>query len=211
MADRAIIFIDGNNWYHHLKEAGVQRTFSLDYKKVSEKLIGPRNWAGTRFYIGRVDVRQGAQVYADSRRFLDALVKTDPRISVHLGRIEPRTEDNEAAKEILRYIHGLSMQIDSQVFTQLVSFVKKHERTQFWVEKAVDVNLAIDMVTMAINNDYDAAYLLSADGDFTKAAEFVRSRGKKVYAASPGKGAQLAAAVDSFTHIPASWVSDCYK
>jgi len=67
-------------------------------------------------------------------------------------------------------------------------------------------------VTMAINNDYDAAYLLSADGDFTKAVEFVRIRGKKVYAAaSPGKGAQLAAAVDSFIHIPASWVSDCYK
>ena len=211
MGDRAVVFIDGNNWYHHLKEAGVQNTFSLDYKKISEKLLGPRIWVATRFYIGQVDVRQGAQVYADSRRFLDGLAKTDPRISVHLGRLERRTEVNEAAKEILRYVHGLSMQINAQVFSQLVAFVKKHERTQFWVEKAVDVNLAIDMVTMAISDNYDAAYLLSADGDFTKAVEFVRSRGKKVYAVSPGQGAQLAAAVNTFIHIPGSWVSDCYK
>ena len=92
-----------------------------------------------------------------------------------------------------------------------MAFVKKHERTQFWIEKAVDVNLAIDMVTMAISGSYDAAYLLSADGDFTKAVEFVRSRGKKVYAASFGRGAQLAKAVDTFIPLKPVWLTDCYK
>jgi uncharacterized LabA/DUF88 family protein len=213
MAIRAIIFIDGNNWYHRLKEVGVRNTFNLDYKKISEKLVGSaRNWIGTRFYIGQVDVRQGAKVYADHRRFVDGLIKTDPRITVHQGRMEPRFEENEAAKQLLRYVHGLTMKINSQVFQELVALAKTYEKIQVWVEKAVDVQLAIDMVVMAIRDEYDAAYILSADGDFTGAVEFVRSLGKKkVYAASPGQGAQLAAAVDSFIHIPRGWVSDCYK
>ena len=53
------------------------------------------------------------------------------------------------------------------------------------VEKAVDVMLAVDLVAMAIRNEYEAAYVLSADGDYTPAVEIARSLGKKVYAAAP--------------------------
>jgi len=140
--DRAIVFIDGNNWYHCLKEASVADKFRLDYKKISEKLLGPRNWIGTRYYIGRVDSRQAATVYADQRRFINALEKTDPRITVHLGRIEPRVVESEAASELLQYVHGLKMKIDTRVFTELVALTKRHEQALVWVEKAVDVQLA---------------------------------------------------------------------
>lgn len=54
MADRAVLFIDGNNWYHSLSELGVGDLGRLDYAKISEKLVGPRTWIGTRYYIGRV-------------------------------------------------------------------------------------------------------------------------------------------------------------
>ncbi len=209
--DRAIVFIDGNNWYHCLKEASVADKFRLDYKKISEKLLGPRNWIGTRYYIGRVDSRQGATVYADQRRFIDALEKTDPRITVHLGRIEPRVVESEAASELLQYVHGLKMKIDTRVFTELVALAKRHEQALVWVEKAVDVQLAVDMVVMADRDEYDAAYLLSADGVFTGAVEHVRTLGKKVYAACPGHGAQLARAVNSFIHLSTGWFDGCYK
>ena len=43
-----------------------------------------------------------------------------------------------------------------------------------WVEKAVDVMIATDMVSKAYENKYDIAYLLSADGDFTHAIKKVR-------------------------------------
>ncbi len=52
MADRAILFIDGNNWYHSLVEIGLTVLGDLDYRKISEKLLGPRDWIGTRYYIG---------------------------------------------------------------------------------------------------------------------------------------------------------------
>jgi hypothetical protein len=42
MADRGVVFIDGNNWFHSLKTAGVTDKFRLDYAKISRKLLGPR-------------------------------------------------------------------------------------------------------------------------------------------------------------------------
>jgi uncharacterized LabA/DUF88 family protein len=72
--------------------------------------------------------------------------------------------------------------------------------------------LAVDMVMvmMAQRDEYDAAYILSADGDYTPAADAVRAFGKKVYAVSPLPGAQLANAVDRFIRIDRGWFKDCY-
>ena len=68
------------------------------------------------------------------------------------------------------------------------------ERVAVKVEKAVDVMVAVDMVSMALRGEYESAYVLSADGDLTPAVEEVRRMGKSVYIASPNRGAQLAAA-----------------
>lgn len=86
-----------------------------------------------------------------------------------------------------------------------------HRRAEVMVEKAVDVMLAVDLVVMAERNEFDAAYLLSADGDFTPAVAAARAVGKKVYAASPARGAQLAAAVNSFISLKREWFSECYR
>ncbi len=47
-------------------------------------------------------------------------------------------------------------------------------------EKAVDVILAINLVMMARNNDYDVAYLITGDSDLTPAVEMARQIGKEV-------------------------------
>ena len=58
---------------------------------------------------------------------------------------------------------------------------EEHQNTTVMVEKAVDVMLAVDLVVMAERNEFDVAYLLSADGDYTPAVEHVRTLGKQVY------------------------------
>ena len=70
--------------------------------------------------------------------------------------------------------------------------------------------LAIDMVSMAIHDEYDVAYLLAADGDYTPAASAVRGLGKKVIAAAPRAGAQLAAKVDTYMRLKKSWFAGCF-
>ena len=210
MTDRAVVFIDGNNWFHSLGHVKVADRARLSYGKISEKLLGPRKWIGTRYYIGKVNQQSSPGLYAQQRRFLSSLERTDPRISVHLGRIEAHTADNEAAKELREYLGRLTTRIDPVVFSELNDIAKRHSHLNVHVEKAVDVFLAVDLVRMAIDDAYDAAYVLSADGDFTPAVEAVRSLNKKVYAASPQRGAQLASVVNSFIPLDSAWFSDCY-
>lgn len=211
MTDRAVVFVDGNNWYHSLCNIGVEDRARLDYQKISTKLLGPRQWVATRYYIGQVNQKYNPSLYAQQRSFLAGLKSTDSRISVHLGRIEPRIASNEAAIELREYLGKLTTKIDSAVFAELSEIANRHSNATVFVEKAVDVFLAVDLVAMAISDAYDAAYLLTADGDYTPAVEAVRNLNKKVYAASPSSGAQLAKAVNSFIHLPAAWFDDCYR
>lgn len=103
MSDRAILFVDGNNWYHGLTDAGVQSLAQLDYCKIASKIVGSaREWIGTRYYIGQVTQTGNAKLYADQRRFLASLTAADKRITVHLGRIETRPAKSDCADELLR-------------------------------------------------------------------------------------------------------------
>lgn len=210
MVDRAVVFIDGNNWFHGLCDVGVADRGRLDYRKISEKLLGPRDWIETRYYIGQLNQTHNASLYAQQRSFLARLISTDSRISVHFGRTEPRNTSNEAANELRSYLASIKGKIDTTIFSDLSDIAKRHADATVFVEKAVDVFLAIDLVTLAINNTYDAAYLLTADGDYTPAVDAARKLGKKVYAASCRSGARLAQAVNSFIRLQQSWFADCY-
>jgi uncharacterized LabA/DUF88 family protein len=211
MTDRAVIFIDGNNWFHGLCKAAVEDRGRLDYKKISEKLVGPRVWLETRYYIGQINQRDNPTLYAQQRSFLAGLKSTDSRISVHFGRIEPHAASDDAAVELSAYLAKMGAKIDPAVFSELNEIATRHSKATVYVEKAVDVFLAVDLVTMALSDSYDAAYVLSADGDYTPAVQVVRGLKKKVYAASCLSGAQLAGVVHSFIHLQRAWFDDCYR
>lgn len=210
MAERAFVFVDGNNWYHGLKNVGVSAIATLDYRKIASKLAGPRTWLETRYYVGQLPQAGNQRAYANQRRFASEFLAADARHSIHWGRIESHRAKNEAAIELLAYLASMPQRIDSAVYKDLVALGVKHRDVSVMVEKAVDVNLSIDVVLMAERDAYDTAYVLSADGDYTPAVSFVRSLGKKVFAASCGYGAKLAASVDSYIHLPPSWFTDCY-
>jgi uncharacterized LabA/DUF88 family protein len=210
VADRAIVFIDGNNWFHGLCHGRVENRSELDYRKISRKLLGPREWVGTRYYIGQINQKHNPSLYAQQRRFLAGLQSTDSRISVHLGRIAPHTATNEAAMELQNYLQSFQTRIDPEILAGLMDIANRHSESIVFVEKAVDVFLAVDLVSLALDDAYDAAYLLSADGDYTPAVESVRRLGKKVYVASLLSGAQLSQVVNSFIHLDPSWFRDCY-
>lgn len=211
MADRALVFIDGNNWYHSLRDLGVADLGRLNYARISEKLLGPRSWVATRYYIGQVQQADNARLYADQRRFIAALQATDRRISCHFGRLELRSMSSECAEDLLQYLNSMPVRIDTTVYKELLQLAHSHRKAKVFVEKAVDVMMACDVVSLAEQDIYDAAYMLTADGDFTPAAEIARRLGKKVYAASPSSGARLAAATNAFIKVDRQWFEDCYN
>ncbi len=173
--------------------------------------LGTRQWVETRYYIGRVPQQGDHTLYASQRRFIASLLATDNRISIHFGRLEQRPAIDRTARELKRYLHNLPVKIDAQVYRDLYRIAQQYSGATTYVEKAVDVNLAVDLVVMAERDEFDSAYILSADGDFTPAVKAVRVHNNKiVYAASPSKGAELAAAVNTFIPLRVEWFGDCY-
>lgn len=211
MPDRAAVFVDGNNWYHALRGIGMSDIGRLSYPKICSKLVGPaRSWVSMRYYVGQVNQAEEAKQYADQRRFISHLEASDTRISVRLGRLETRHAESAAASELLAYLGSLKTRIDPTVYKDLLALGQRHRRVAVKIEKAVDVMLAVEMVVQAERGEYDCAYLLSADGDFTPAVEAVRGLDKKVYISSPGYGARLAAAANSYIRLDSAWFDDCW-
>jgi uncharacterized LabA/DUF88 family protein len=208
---RAILFVDGNNWYHSLRRNSVPAPSELDYAKVSRKLLGPREWIETRYYIGAVPEWWNPQAHAEQHRFLNQLGKTDPRISIHLGRLEPRPELNPLADRIREYLATTPHAIDPHARTDLRKLANKHATVMTLKEKAVDIMLAVDLIRLGGDGQYDAAYILSADGDFTPAVEAVRATGRTVYAASPDMGYALRSVVKTYIRLERPWFLDCYR
>ena len=54
-----------------------------------------------------------------------------------------------------------------------------------YVEKKVDVAIAVDLVRMAYEDQYDVAYLLSADADYVTAVKEAQRVGKAVFVRLP--------------------------
>jgi len=77
-------------------------------------------------------------------------------------------------------------------------------------EKGVDVRLAVDMVAFAAKNLYDVAVLVSADGDFADAVQYVKDMGKHVEVAYPplGKLHHLRQICDKFVLLDEKYLRD---
>ncbi len=79
---RVMIFIDGSNLYHVLKQNTDKR--NLDYKKFAEKLCGDRELIRTYYYNIRQESPDNPKLAESQDRFLNALYETD-YLEVKLG------------------------------------------------------------------------------------------------------------------------------
>lgn len=52
--ERVLIIIDGNNFYHRLKELELSRLLSFDYEKVVQFLVSNRVLVSKNYYIGAI-------------------------------------------------------------------------------------------------------------------------------------------------------------
>jgi uncharacterized LabA/DUF88 family protein len=145
---RAFVFIDGNNFYHRLRELGdrlgqKRRLLEFDYRGFVDRLIVPHQLVGIRYYVGAIrrsnHDERSERLYADQQKLLARL----ERQGIH---------------------HSLGTLI-------------RHPDQSFH-EKGVDVRLAVEMIRYARENTYDIAYRISSDTDLVAAVEEVQSFGK---------------------------------
>ena len=164
------------------------------------------------FTLGRLKQKHNKEEYDKQRKFLSRLDRQD-KVHVFPGRVERRVAKNKA-NNLGVWLDALSQRkkgnaVPSWVKRELRDIAAKGDFVL--VEKAVDVNIAIDMVSMAYDDKYDVAYLLSADGDYTPAVEKVRGMGCRVFVASPAKGYEISRAANVFIHLRRENFDDCWE
>ena len=127
--------------------------------------------------------------------------------------MEPRTEDNALADELMRFLgapRAPEKRLSPEVYGALEALAIRHRRVTYWIQKAVDTLLVCDLARMAVENQYDVAYVLSLDGDMTPGIEFARSFGKRVFGAGPeGPNYQVKQACNAFIVIDEERLSTC--
>jgi uncharacterized LabA/DUF88 family protein len=77
-------------------------------------------------------------------------------------------------------------------------------RSGTFVEKGVDIAIAVDMLSMAYHDAYDVAILVSSDGDFAKVINAVKDLGKHVEAACFPRAFHVREAADRTIELTAA-------
>jgi len=152
---RAVVFVDGSNWYHKLKKLlnahlaiganEVKPPVDFDLFGFAQNLIAPDTLIEIRYYIGKVrrvkgDIKSEA-MYANQQRLIGFLQQQN--VTIGFGHL-------------INYPDG--------------SF---HE-------KGVDILLAVEMMRLVLEKKYDVAYLVSSDTDLVPAVNECRRLGSEV-------------------------------
>jgi len=177
-----MVFIDGSNFYHGLKNNLGQT--NVDFFTFGKKLAGADRLVRIAYYNSPRRRQDGDAEYRDQQRFFRYL-QTVPGLTVHLGRLEPRTRFCPKCNDTYKIL----------------------------VEKDVDVNVAVDMLSGAVDDAYDTAILVSGDGDFHRLITAVRKMAKSVKVAffATGQARALVAASDEFIMLYYGFMADCWR
>lgn len=129
---------------------------------------------GTNFYFGCKGLMGNAKI--DFHKFSRLLVKDRSLIRTYYYNSPLNKELDEIKyKSQQRFFEQLKG--TPYLELRLGRLVK---RNGVLVEKGTDVSIAIDMLTLAWNNVYDTAVLVSGHGDFAAAVKSVKDKGKHV-------------------------------
>lgn len=179
----------------------------MDFVRVGQRLADGRRVCEVRYYVGAV--REDLARVREQRRFLRAL--REQGVEVFLGRIQRNRMSAQAAAEragLRSAFAGREDEVPPDLWETLRAYWNSTP-TQY-KEKGVDTRISVDLVDLAYRDDYEVAYLLSADGDFVPAVAVARRLGKTVFAASPGSGNELKKAVNGYLKLSPAWFDGLY-
>jgi len=154
LVKRAVVFIDGQNLYHSVRESFGYTYPNYDVVALSRSICQTKGWelVQVRFYTGIPD-------------------KND----------DPFWNYFWVAK--LRVMSWQKIHIYSRQLRYRNRIVKLPDGTEYTFlageEKGIDVRLAIDTIRMAHHNGYDVALIFSQDQDLSEVASEIRTIAKE--------------------------------
>ena len=165
---------------------------------------------GSNFYFS---IKSKFNVKVDIEKFCKKLVgnKELIKINYYIAPLNQKTHPKQYLGQQkffdeLKKIDNLNI-----IFGRLEK--RKRDSEIYYVEKATDVNLALDLVLDAQAESYDEAYLISNDGDFSGAVNAAQNFGKSVIYVAIGNRKSIShylKKVASLTfYITEKYIEDC--
>ena len=139
---RTVFYIDGFNLYFGLKELGWRRYYWLNVQEISRRLTRPhQQLVRVRYFTARI-TGPDRKKQLRQNTYLQAL-ETLPLVEIHYGHYLAHTRKcKKCGSSFTRYN-----------------------------EKRSDVNIAVNLLTDAMDDLYDTAVLISGDGDLVPAVQ----------------------------------------
>lgn len=185
--ERVIVYIDGFNLYHGLKDSSLRSSRWLDIVGLCEAILLPHQDLHLVRYFTAI-VKRDAQASGRQTTYLDALVATGG-IEIHKGFYQ---------------VSNAKMKCH-QCGDEQARCPSCKARYQRFEEKQSDVNMALHLLADAEDDCYDTAMLITGDSDLVPAIALVKQRfpAKNVVAAFPPKrsGKHIAAVADAALKI----------
>lgn len=156
---RVLVYADGLNLYHGLRDKGWRRYYWLDVRRLAQRLLLPdQTLVAVRYFTARVSAEPADPLKPHRQSaYLDALA-TLPDLTIHYGHFMSRERRCPQCGAVWRS----------------------------YEEKMTDVNIAVEMLGDAADDAFDTAILISADSDLVGPVRAVRERyGKRVVVAFP--------------------------
>tara|TARA_Y100000310_G_scaffold253790_1_gene260739 strand:- start:2101 stop:2643 length:543 start_codon:yes stop_codon:yes gene_type:complete len=169
-------------------------------------------------------------IYIDGSNFYFSIKKTFG-CKINIEKFCKKLTKGRDLVNINYYISPIAQLSNSEMYAEQQSFfeklkkidklkiifgrLEKHKRDGkvFYVEKTTDINLAQDLIFDSIDNDYNQAYLISNDGDFSGVVSSIIKRfGKEIFYVAIGNkksiSYHLKKVASSTIKITESFISD---
>lgn len=186
-SNKAIVFIDGNNLYHCLKDMGLKlplESYPTLCVTICEKF--GLNWEKTCYYNSVPTPKPGKEGigYWKHIDFLKALGNL-PKFEVKTRKLQRRS-NYEIQQKKLRFLKTLKLckacrpMVEQNCLDCVGDFSDK--------EKGIDVLLAVEMIEKALKKECDYCVLVSGDADFIPVLKLIVANKRKIKSVSVPKG-----------------------
>ncbi len=183
--ENAVLFIDGNNLYHNLKEMKIKPS-NLDFNKFVKLITNHFKFSvqEVRYYNSMPTIKDGSNLYYSHLKFIDSLkILSKFKVFTRKLQVHSNKELIKAKQELIESMElcNLCKPLVEENLLGAINNVKKKE-------KGIDVMLAVDLIDYAINKKTKKIILISGDADFIPALNLAKQYGVEVLSSALAKG-----------------------
>lgn len=167
-------------------------------------------------------------VFIDGANLLHGLSEDFNRIDIDFENLVNKLIGARSLTRVYYYSALPDQERDPERYTRQQKFLNAVKRKPYfsvvlgrletrpgglYVEKGVDIALAVDLLDLAYHNTYDTAILITGDGDFSRAVEIVQRMGKHIENACPPsvRSYHLQNTCDKTIVLNSTYLTDCWR